>query len=141
MEPSDMKIPLAMLVILISFPSMAEDKNSQSFDMTAQVMDWRGQTIPDPFQVSKDDPDCKNCSPLTLGSAIAGAMCRDTQQSVAQPGIEKAKRCELGMRIEADKSAKLSAADISTIESNIGPLGPIISLRVIETIDPNGLTK
>lgn len=138
-----MRFATCLLVLLGIAPALA---SAGTIDMTTALVDpmHGGKQFPDPNQAvltPTGQQDCTKCGPLTLGMAIATAMCAGTQEHGASGGtpLQKAQDCSLGQRLIGDKAASLTAAQIKTIEDDMGIWSPAVGAQVIKLIDPNAM--
>jgi hypothetical protein len=136
-----MRAARTLACLLLAFPAVARSAPPPPpppflIDMTTVLLGLLGKPLVNPTLATKDDPDCARCD-LTLGAAIALSLCTDRQQDASEPALSKAKRCALGMALETQKAAVLTAPQIADIESRLGNWAPIVVTRIIPLIDPN----
>lgn len=115
-------------------PKPAPELSLRTIDMTQILVDADSKPFPDPFVTHKEGEDA---TPLTLGKAIATAMCQELPDDKGQTGLDKAKQCNLGMLLLRDKAATPSATDVGQIEARLKIWSPPVALRVVQAIDPN----
>ena len=126
-----------LATILFATPIISTADESPPIDMTAPLIQLNGQPFADPAQASKADPDCSKCGPLTLGSAIAEALCANSPDVQHEDALAKFRACSLGERLQNDKAAHLTAAEVTQIEARLGLWSPGVLVKIIPVIDPN----
>jgi hypothetical protein len=106
-------------------------------DMTVVLLDLHGKPFPDPQFATKEDPQCEKCAHLTLGSAVATALCTDRRDEPALGAVEKAKRCALGLRLMTETKAALTAKEVADIEHVMSLWGGAVDAYALPLLDPN----
>lgn len=105
-------------------------------DMTTVIHDQHGKPVTDTSQASAEDPTCKQCTSLTLGSVVAAALLADRKEENLS-AIEKAKRGVLAMKVATGKDVSLNAKETADIVRLLSVWPPLVVSQAIPLIDPN----
>ena len=135
---------LVAMCFLSGFARAADPTPPYTADMTKQILDQNGQTVPDLTDRASDDKDCNaqqraKCPPLTVGSLVSLAL-NGAYEDERGIGFQvRFDRATLARRIKDDKAAVLDSTETAAIEKLLGKAGLNGSLlyQVIVVIDPN----
>lgn len=105
-------------------------------DMTAILLDDKGNPILDPFEADPKDPQ-KILPPLTLGSAIAHALFAAFPDEQNLGWEAKFTRGMMAERLRNNPEVELTAEELTVIKRLLGKLyGVAIVMRAIPLLDP-----
>ena len=116
----------------VALPSHAEN-----VDMTQVLLAEGGEPAKDPFDLTKDDPQCEKCKPLTMGLAIAHALVAQLPEERDMDPLQKWARGDLAAKIMSGKPVALTAEDITVIKRLVGKLyGAVLIRQIYPALDP-----
>ena len=121
-----------LLVYLFSSISAHAADPARPIDMTQVLVDADGKPIVDPFQMTKDDPECLKCGHLTLGRAIEHALFAALPDDKT-PAEQKWARGVLAEKIKEDPHATLTAEELVVVKRVVGE---VYSARLLVAMYP-----
>ena len=125
------------LAALLCFLPMIALADPRPIDMTTPLVDEVGKPMKDPFEASKDDPDCTKCAVLTLGHAVAHALFFP-EKGETLSGDQKWARGVLAQRVRDAKDAELTSEEITVIKAALAKVfGGIVLVQAYPLLDPN----
>lgn len=128
---------IAILALCLLPIATRADPAPRPIDMTVTMLDERGAPMKDPFQLTRDDPECAKCGPLTLGHAIAHALFYP-EKGDALTGDQKWARGVLAQRVRDDKASELSSEEVTVIKKALAQVfGGIVLVQAYPMLDPN----
>lgn len=132
-------IALAVIVLFAVSAHVAFGADApKAIDFGTVLVDVDGNPIKDGI-ATPADPDCGKCADLTLGRAVAHAMCSKLKGDEGLPEDEPRERCHLGRQMKAATApvAELHSEQITTMIKAVREgYGPLVQDDAVPLLDP-----